>query len=155
MRVVSIDQRMKLRGCCLPPEATSSRSMPVLLAPCQSAPPRTGLTRLPPLTWPPKGHEKGHKKDKAKAKQNFWLWHRGVKDLTLLMRGKTPAGLNKLDTYPGEGDQVDVVISELCSADHRRRSRSLTAALRPSADVAALLRTRTPRLRALLAEPTG
>ena len=73
MRVVSIDQRMKLRECCLPPEATSSRSMPVLLAPCQSAPPRTGLTRLPPLTWPPKGHEKGHKKDKAKAKQNFWL----------------------------------------------------------------------------------
>ena len=47
-------------------------------------------------------------------------------------------------TYSGEGDQVDVVISELCSADHRRRSRSLTAALRPSADVAALLRTRTP-----------
>ena len=37
-----------------------------------------------------------------------------------------------------------MVISELCSADHRRRSRSLTAALRPSADVAALLRTRTP-----------
>ena len=36
-----------------------------------------------------------------------------------------------------------MVISELCSADHRRRSRSLTAALRPSADVAALLRTRT------------
>ena len=45
-----------------------------------------------------------------------------------------------------EGDQVDVVISELCSADHRRRSRPLTAALRPSADVAALLRTRTPLL---------
>ena len=45
-----------------------SRSMPVLLAPCQSAPPRTGLTRLPPLTRPPKGREKGHKKDKAKSK---------------------------------------------------------------------------------------
>ena len=36
-----------------------------------------------------------------------------------------------------------MVISELCSADHRRRSRSLPEALRPSADVAALLRTRT------------
>ena len=34
-------------------------------------------------------------------------------------------------------------MSKLCSADHRRGSRSLTAALRPSADVAALLRTRT------------
>ena len=48
---------------------------------------------------------------------------------------------NAGDRYSDQAcDQVDVVISELCSADHRRRSRSLTAALRPSADVAALLR---------------
>ena len=35
-------------------------------------------------------------------------------------------------------------ISGLCYADRPRRSRFLTAALRPSADVAALLCTRTP-----------
>ena len=64
--------------------ATSTKASPIV-----------GDAGVLSLTWPPKGHEKGHKKDKAKAKQNFWLWHRGVKDLTLLMRGKTPAGLNK------------------------------------------------------------
>ena len=64
------------------------------------------------------------------------------------MRKEVGAGFaeNESEHLFGRGVQVDVDISGLCFADRRRRSRFLTAALRPSADVAALLCTRTPAL---------
>ena len=130
---VSIDQRMKLREMLPPPggdvkpvEVGASGSMPVCT-----------VSNWLDNTAPP-GAATQRPRERTQERQNktkFFLSRREARGPRFALR-KELASRKK-------GVQVDVDISGLCYADRRRRSRSLTAALRPSADVAALLCTRT------------
>ena len=140
---VSIDIGMKLREMLPPPggdvepvEVGASGSMPVCT-----------VSNWLDKTAPP-GAATQRPRERTQERQNktkFLLSCREARGPQLALRKEVGAGFaeNKCEHLFGRGVQVDVDISGLCYADRRRRSRSLTAALRPSASVAALLCTRT------------